>query len=158
MHLKSTSDIVVEVVDSTSGEYEGDADIVVFNKSDLLDEMSPRASLPREAPKGAISVSCLDRSGIKPLLEALTARAKEILSLLEADSEHGVVANQRHRTHLSNALAALDTFFLHPNTPETIELACEDLRLAGNEMGRVVGRVDVEDVLDSIFKDFCIGK
>ena len=60
----------------------------------------------------------------------------------------------RHRLALQECHEALQRF----QNGEMVELAAEDLRLAARAMGRITGRVDVEDVLDSIFSEFCIGK
>jgi tRNA modification GTPase len=60
----------------------------------------------------------------------------------------------RHRAALEDCVAALRRF--HDADQE--ELAAEDLRLATRALGRITGRVDVEDMLDVIFREFCIGK
>ena len=60
----------------------------------------------------------------------------------------------RHRAALEECLAALEKSLSAPLP----ELMAEDLRLAVRALGRITGRVDVEDLLDVIFKDFCIGK
>jgi tRNA modification GTPase len=52
----------------------------------------------------------------------------------------------------------LDEFSRHLRERRDLDLAAESLRLAARALGRVVGRVDVEDLLDVIFRDFCIGK
>ena len=60
---------------------------------------------------------------------------------------------------LDLAVVILDRFMMRDN-PDHLgaELEAEDLRLAARELGRITGRVDVEDLLDVIFRDFCIGK
>ena len=60
----------------------------------------------------------------------------------------------RHVHALRQSAEALDRFAAAPQT----DLAAEDLRLAVRALGRVTGRVDVEDLLDAIFREFCIGK
>ncbi|HEY1382052.1 MAG TPA: tRNA uridine-5-carboxymethylaminomethyl(34) synthesis GTPase MnmE, partial [Dongiaceae bacterium] len=60
----------------------------------------------------------------------------------------------RHRAAVEEAKAALD----RARSAGQLELKAEDLRLAVRAIGRIAGRVDVEDVLDLIFKEFCIGK
>ncbi len=64
------------------------------------------------------------------------------------------ITRERHRHALTEALAALDRFSMAPYP----ELAAEDLRLAARALGRITGRVDVEDILDDLFRTFCIGK
>jgi len=53
-------------------------------------------------------------------------------------------------------VAALDAFL--NGAPEAMELRCEDLRRAADALGRLTGRIDVEDILDKVFAQFCIGK
>ena len=60
----------------------------------------------------------------------------------------------RHRLALQECREALQRF----QCAGMVELAAEDLRLAARAMGRITGRVDVEDILDRIFSEFCIGK
>ena len=60
----------------------------------------------------------------------------------------------RHRAALEQCVAALTRC----QAADALELVAEDLRLAARALGRITGRVDVEDVLDVIFKEFCIGK
>jgi tRNA modification GTPase len=67
------------------------------------------------------------------------------------------VTRARHRYALESALAALDRALAEP-LPVREDVVAEELRLAGRALGRLTGRVDVEDVLDVIFRDFCIGK
>ena len=76
-----------------------------------------------------------------------------------AGGETAVVTRARHRGALEETVAALDraaaeTAILTPRE----ELIAEELRAATSALGRLTGRVDVEDVLDKIFRDFCIGK
>ena len=76
----------------------------------------------------------------------MTARLRPGASLL--------LTRARHRAALEDCRAALERF-LQASAPE---LAAEDLRLATRALGRITGRVDVEDLLDVIFAEFCIGK
>ena len=63
----------------------------------------------------------------------------------------------KHISKLNECLKEIDNF-LQKDQNENIEIAAEDLRLATRHLGAVVGKVDVEEILGSIFKDFCIGK
>jgi tRNA modification GTPase len=67
-----------------------------------------------------------------------------------------VITSARQRNLLLDANSALEAFL--KGSPDVAELRAEDLRLAAAALGRITGRVDVEDVLDQIFKRFCIGK
>ena len=72
-------------------------------------------------------------------------------------SDNVLVTRERHRAKLKNCLKEIDNF-LKKDQNKDIEIAAEDLRLATRHLGGIVGKVDVEEILDSIFKDFCIGK
>jgi tRNA modification GTPase len=87
------------------------------------------------------------------LLTALTAEAGKQL----AGTESVLITRARHRHVLQDALAALRRATGEPGTGRE-DLIAEELRLAGAALGRLTGRIDVEDVLDVIFRDFCIGK
>jgi tRNA modification GTPase len=88
----------------------------------------------------------------------------ELLSWLEAQviarvggAESMPMTRARHREALEDALTALKR--VPPGLSEaSLDLAAEDLRLAARALGRITGRVDVEDLLDVIFREFCIGK
>jgi len=64
------------------------------------------------------------------------------------------LSRPRHRRELETALEMLQ----HSGAAKEVELFAEDLRLAMRALGRITGRVDVEELLDFVFKDFCIGK
>ena len=68
-----------------------------------------------------------------------------------------MVTRERHRRTLQDALTALRRALV-PDLSSREDLLAEELRLAARALGRLTGRVDVDDVLDVIFRDFCIGK
>ena len=72
-------------------------------------------------------------------------------------AESALVTRERHRHALEEALAALRRA-QGPEVAAKEDLLAEELRLAATALGRLTGRVDVEDILDVIFRDFCIGK
>ena len=67
------------------------------------------------------------------------------------------ITRERHRQHLEESLTHLQNFE-EKNKAEDFDKAAEDLRLATRHLGMIVGKVDVEEILGSIFNDFCIGK
>jgi len=67
-----------------------------------------------------------------------------------------LITRQRQRQLLADTATALERSLAAIGQGE--ELAAEDLRSAGMSLGRLLGRVDVEDILDVIFREFCIGK
>ncbi len=68
-----------------------------------------------------------------------------------------MITRERHRQHLEQCVSHLENFNIK-NVSEDYDKAAEDMRLATRELGMIVGKVDVEEVLETIFKDFCIGK
>ncbi len=120
-------------------------DIAVFNKIDL-----PGAR-PADFLNGvpAYPVSVKAGRGMDALLAALSARVAALGGTGDA-----LVTRARHRAALEDCLGALR----RAAGARAPELAAEDLRLAARALGRVAGRVGVEDVLDTIFREFCIGK
>jgi tRNA modification GTPase len=100
---------------------------------------------------GGIPISAKTGEGIPELLSKITELAGKIL---ESNSNDAPLTRSRHRAHLEEALTALQRSQKVPDR----ELFGEDLRLALRSLGRLTGRVDVEDILDVIFREFCIGK
>ncbi|PWC63603.1 tRNA modification GTPase MnmE [Azospirillum sp. TSH7] len=118
--------------------------VVVFNKTDLATATDLRPDL---AP---ILVSAHTGTGLKTLEETLTAFSADRLAIGSAPS----LTRARHRAALMECRESL----LRALDAPLPELAAEDVRLASRALGRITGRVDVEDLLDVIFRDFCIGK
>jgi tRNA modification GTPase len=83
----------------------------------------------------------------------LTAYAERFL----AGAESALVTRERHRHALQDTVAALRRA-LSDDLAGREDLLAEELRIAAQALGRLTGRVDVEDILDVIFRDFCIGK
>src|SRR6185295_11866591 len=98
-------------------------------------------------------ISAKTGEGFDVLLGALAQRAEKIL----AGAESALVTRERHRHALQDVLAALRRA-LAPDLSGREDLLAEELRLAARALGRLSGRVDVDDILDVIFRDFCIGK
>ena len=82
---------------------------------------------------------------------------KEKLSKKFTSNNSALITRERHRVKLQACLKEIDKF-LKKDQAKEIELAAEDLRMATRHLGSIVGKVDVEEILGSIFKDFCIGK
>jgi tRNA modification GTPase len=144
-----TADLVLLLLDGSVEEttYEIKKNIVnlpsltVWNKADL----------PWPSQHEGLKLSLKTGEGLDALVEAIAAKAKE---RLEFRGDSPVLTRPRHRHALMEALEALERA---SSAPEP-ELFAEDLRLALRALGRITGRVDVEELLDTIFRDFCIGK
>ena len=88
--------------------------------------------------------------------ETFLAALTEMVAVRLATGPVPALTRARHRAALEDSLAALERFLAAPEAGA--ELAAEELRLAARALGRITGRVDVEDMLDSLFREFCIGK
>jgi tRNA modification GTPase len=146
----------------------GDADLVLW----IIDAQHPEEKIPSQlmtsdvkiirirnkidlAPERGgkgLSVSAKTGENLSELVALLTARAETALA---GGAEASVVTRARHRTELEHAQAALKLFL---EVPASLELKAEELRLAATHLGRLTGRIDVEQVLGQIFSEFCIGK
>ena len=123
--------------------------ILVVNKSDLgIDK------IVNEFKKfSPIYVSLKEEKN----LEKLISEIKDKLKNQFTNSENILITRERHRQHLEQCIFHLKKFE-KKNQSEEFDMAAEDLRLATRHLGIIVGKVDVEEILGSIFNDFCIGK
>lgn len=130
-----------------------DADaLVALNKADRV-----RGDLPSHmGSHKAWAISVHTGQGLDLLLDEL---ARRVADRCRVPADGPAPTRARHIQALERTSAALERFLARDN-PEHVgaELEAEDLRLAARELGRITGRVDVEDLLDVIFRDFCIGK
>ena len=99
---------------------------------------------------GTIGISLKTGEGLDKLLQTISQKIATKFGI----GESPLITRARHREALQKALAALENFSLE----KPIELAGEDLRYAAAEIGRITGRIEVDDILDVIFSSFCIGK
>ncbi|MGH6779515.1 MAG: tRNA uridine-5-carboxymethylaminomethyl(34) synthesis GTPase MnmE [Bradyrhizobium sp.] len=122
----------------------------VRNKIDL----EPIASLSDAAdrPLAEFRISAAHGDGLSELITAIVVFAEGFFGVQDG----GLIARQRQRTLLEAAAASLQRSMTVIGQGE--ELAAEELRRASYCLGRLLGRVDVEDILDAIFREFCIGK
>jgi tRNA modification GTPase len=99
------------------------------------------------------SISAVTGVGFEGLLQALAQFAESHLT----GAESTLITRERHRRALQDTQAALTRALSEPAAGRE-DLIAEELRIAARALGRLTGRVDVEDILDVIFRDFCIGK
>jgi tRNA modification GTPase len=117
-----------------------------------------RSPSDRGSPNGEYrfmySMSAERGEGIEKLEAGLADYARSFF----AGAESGIVTRARHRRAFEDTVAALDRALAEGKLTGREEIVAEELRLAATALGRLTGRVDVEDILDVIFRDFCIGK
>ena len=150
------ADLKLIVIDAKSNDFKGvlkelmdENAILVINKSDLLKE-----DLNSEI-KNYEHVLISVKNNLN--LEDLILKIKNKLKNKFITSEDILITRERHRQHLEQSLNYLKNFE-EKNEAEDFDKAAEDLRLATRHLGMIVGKVDVEEILGSIFNDFCIGK
>ena len=123
--------------------------IFVLNKSDLgIKKINSK--LKKLNP---ISISLKNEKNIKELISTIKKKLKKKF----ITSDDILITRERHRQHLEQCVCYLKNFE-EKNNLEDFDKAAEDLRLATRHLGIIVGKVDVEEILGSIFNDFCIGK
>ena len=150
------ADLKLVVVDARNIDLSGflndllkDNAILVVNKSDLLKE-----KLHSQISKFKhVLISLKKNSNIEKLISEIKNNLKDKFIF----DEDILITRERHRQHLMQCSDHLKSF-LQKNDKKDFDKAAEDLRLATRHLGMIVGKVDVEEILGSIFNDFCIGK
>ena len=151
LHVLDASEPLTPDDESYLAEFADRPRILVLNKSDLPGRLGQAEA--NGSP--AVSVSCLDGQGIEPLKEAIRNQVwdGEITSeMLE------VMINSRHQEALRRAGVSLRTALEQLRAGTPLDLVAVDLRIGTNAVGEIVGQTTTEDLLDSIFSTFCIGK
>ena len=159
--------------------------VLVLNKLDLIEdsngfELVVNGEEGGETDMfggGTYKISCSNQAGIDKFLDGLSHTVQERIHQGQGTSSIGnagggtastpavasessaLITRARHRQHVQAAMEALERFDdLSRQGTLAVDMAAEELRLAASELGRITGAVDVEDVLDVLFTDFCIGK
>jgi len=150
------ADLKLVIIDAKNVDFTGvlkdlvdENAILVVNKSDLLN-----GKLNDKLKKhDHILISIKNNSNLDKLILKIKSKLENKF-LSHADI---LITRERHRQHLEQCINHLRNF-KNKNGTEEFDKAAEDLRLATRHLGMIVGKVDVEEILDSIFNDFCIGK
>jgi len=121
--------------------------IILLNKSDVLDKQNHKFNVD------TVLASVKNNKNIDKLIDLIKAK----LSKKFTSNSSALITRERHRVKLNDCLKEIEKF-LKKDQSNDLELAAEDLRMATRHLGSIVGKVDVEEILGSIFKDFCIGK
>ena len=148
-----SSDLNLIVIDNSSKQLDNKIQSLVNENSIVVLNKSDKERIVKHNFKNSILVSVKENKNIDKLI----TKIKDKLSSKFILSKNTLVTRERHRTKLNECLKEINNF-LKKDQNKDIELAAEDLRLATRHLGGVVGKVDVEEILGSIFKDFCIGK
>ncbi len=156
LYKAENADLNLVVVDARSVDLSGvlgdflkkDA-ILVLNKSDLI-----KNKIDQRAKKfDHILISLKDNYNVDKLISKIKDKIKN--KFISYDDVF--ITRERHRQHLEQCVIHLKNFNMKKNQDD-FDKAAEDLRLATRHLGMIVGKVDVEELLGSIFNDFCIGK
>ena len=148
------SDLNIIVIDNSSKKINKEIqnminrDTIIFlNKSDVSDKQNHKFKVD------TVLASVKNNKNIDKLIDLIKAK----LSKKFTSNNSALITRERHRVKLNDCLKEIDKF-LKKDQNKDLELAAEDLRMATRHLGSIVGKVDVEEILGSIFKDFCIGK
>tara|TARA_Y100000590_G_scaffold271495_1_gene304804 strand:+ start:1114 stop:2445 length:1332 start_codon:yes stop_codon:yes gene_type:complete len=156
LNKAENADLKLVVVDAKNIDLSGflndlikNDSILVVNKSDLL-----KKKLDRKIAKlDHVLISLKDNLNIDKLISKIKNNIKNKF----ISEEDIIITRERHRQHLVQCAVHLKSFS-EKNDKKDFDKAAEDLRLATRHLGMIVGKVDVEEILGSIFNDFCIGK
>jgi tRNA modification GTPase len=151
------ADLRLLVLDATAGE--PDESVTRLVDADTLTVLNKIDAAPHAQPIVAGQlwrVSVRTGEGVAKLVEALTAETAKRLA--QQDSAAPLITRARHRAALAECVTALERAHGLTVRGAEPELLAEDLRLAMRALGRITGRVAVDDILDVVFREFCIGK
>jgi tRNA modification GTPase len=160
LHVLDAGELLTSADEKYLTEFAGKKRILVMNKVDLPRklELPPEFRVtrhPSPVTPLVVDVSCLSGQGIEALKDAI----KELVWSGEITAGMlQVMINSRHQDALNRARAATQRTLEVFRAGETLELAAGELRIAVNAVGEIVGKTTTEDLLDSIFSQFCIGK
>ena len=148
------ADLNIVVIDNSSKKIDKEIQsminkdtIILLNKSDVADKQNHKFNVD------TVLASVKKNQNIDKLINLVKAK----LSKKFSSNNNTLITRERHRVKLNECLKEIDKF-LKKDQSKDLELAAEDLRMATRHLGGIVGKVDVEEILGSIFKDFCIGK
>ncbi len=151
LHVLDASEPLTEADKNHLAEFAGKKRILVRNKTDL----PVKLELPAEPSDPIVNVCCLTGQGIESLkdtIKSLVWSGEIKAGMLQ------VAINSRHQDALNRARMAARQAAEALAGAATLELVAMDLRIAANAVGEIVGKTTTEDLLDSIFSTFCIGK
>ncbi|CAG2058920.1 unnamed protein product [Timema podura] len=129
--------------------------LIIVNKSDLVQETMYLKNISQQY-SNVVPLSCKTEDGFPALLTHLEEHLAQLCG--NPSRENPCLTQARHRHHLTDCLSSLESYFKHSQTDGDIVLAAHQLRKALRHLGKITGHVNTEQILDVIFKEFCIGK
>jgi len=151
LHVLDASEVLTPADERHWAELDGKKRLLICNKADL----PRRCELPGGMAASAVEMICTTGQG----LETLKDRIKECVWSGDIKAEMlQVMINSRHQEALKRAREATLGTIEALRGGLTLELVALDLRIAVNAVGEIVGKTSTEDLLDSVFSQFCIGK
>ena len=146
------ADLVLWLADSPGVAVANDGAAPVWTVRNKIDLEVPGRPMAEAPGKGDFQISASRGDGVPELISALVGFAQSYFGA----SEGGLISRTRQRRLLQETASSLQRCIEVVEKGE--ELAAEELRTAAHSLGRLLGRVDVEDILDVIFREFCVGK
>jgi tRNA modification GTPase len=146
------ADLVLWLADSSEAALQHDAATPVWTVRNKIDLEKSGRPLAQSGGQFGFEISASQGDGLPDLIAALVGFAQAYFG----GSEGGLIGRTRQRKLLQETVASLGRSIEVVGKGE--ELAAEELRTAAHSLGRLLGRVDVEDILDVIFREFCVGK
>lgn len=149
------ADLIIALVDGENVDFSPFENLVTKCKNKIIFVINKKDKLSAErcsqlVGDGYIVISAKYREGMEDLFAEINSRLAEGFT----DASGALITRRRYREVLQNVCFSLESFSL----AKPIELAAEDIRLAAREIGKITGRVEVNEILDKIFGSFCIGK
>jgi len=146
------ADLVLWLADGADAKIDHDGTAPVWRVRNKIDLDAAGRSMVEAAGGAGFAISAKSGDGLPELIAALVGFAHDYFGA----SEGGLISRTRQRQLLQQTAASLHRSIDMAGEGE--ELAAEELRIAAHSLGRLLGRVDVEDILDVIFREFCVGK
>jgi tRNA modification GTPase len=146
------ADLVLWLADSPQAEIESQGTAPVWLVRNKIDIAAVGRPMAEQEGRGGFEISASRGDGLPELIAALVGFAQDYFG----GNEGGLIGRTRQRKLLQETAASLQRCIDVVGKGE--ELAAEELRTAAHSLGRLLGRVDVEDILDVIFREFCVGK
>ncbi|PLW76488.1 tRNA uridine-5-carboxymethylaminomethyl(34) synthesis GTPase MnmE [Cohaesibacter celericrescens] len=157
LEKSENADLLIEVVDgSAPNERVALASraqrLVLFNKQDRIGSEMINSGSNKNAEEKVFSVSLHTGFGMDGFYDSFVKQIEELFS----GAEDVLITRKRHEAYFRQCVDNVDKSLIYTDSP--LEIRSEYLRMAGDELGKITGRIDVEDMLGVIFSQFCVGK